>query len=310
MILIVCPNLAIDRILEVPDFRASEVQRCAAAIEQPGGKGSNAARVYRQLGGSVVLIGFVGRNNSSRITEPLKECGIQVETVESFDSSRICTILVDPTGKSHPTVINEESPVLDEHAAETLLGVADKWIPLVDAVFVTGSLSQGLANDYYRYVLERARSLGKFTALDATGPALAEGIHARPGFLKLNAQEFGELAGVAVPNTRHVIDYLRNSGSEPAHHTAVTFGSAGAILSVNGQFWQATPPEVFNTNPIGSGDSFAAGYLYEFMRSGDVEKAFRCALAAGAVDAGTVRPGTVVAEDVVALAKSVQIHQL
>src|SRR5712671_861529 len=310
MLLIVCPNLAIDRILEVPDFRASVVQRCAAAIEQPGGKGSNAARVYRQLGGSVVLIGFVGRNNSKSITDPLKESGIQVETVEAYDNSRTCTIVLDPTGKSHPTVVNEESQILEDNASERLLQIADKWIPLVDAVFVTGSLSQGLAHDYYRYLLERARSLGKFTGLDAAGPALAEGINARPGFLKLNAQEFGELAGVSVPNTRHVIDYLRNSGSEPAHHTAVTFGGAGAILSVNGQFWEAAPPEVFDTNPIGSGDSFAAAYLYEFMRSGEVEQAFRCALAAGAVDAGSVRPGVVNAEDVLSLAKTVQIHQL
>src|SRR5207247_1546629 len=193
MLLIVCPNLALDRILEVPNFRASAVQRTATAIVQPGGKGSNAARVFRQLGGDVVLIGFAGRRNSRWITGPLREIGIRVGTVNAYEDSRTCTIILDPRNKRHPTVINEESPPLEKNAAERLLKIVDELLPRVTAVLASGSLAQGLEPDFYRYVLERARSSGKFTALDATGPALSEGIQARPDFLKINAHEFGEL---------------------------------------------------------------------------------------------------------------------
>ena len=310
MLLIVCPNIAIDRVLEVPDFRATSVQRCAPALVQPGGKGSNAARVFRQLGGDVVLVGFAGRNHSRWITETLGETGVKVELVEAYDDSRICTTILDPVNQRHPTVINEESEPIEEHAAERLLQVVDEWLPRVTAVLATGSLAQGLDSDFYRYVLERARSLGKFTALDATGPALAEGVQARPDFLKLNAQEIGELAGVAVPTTRNVLDYLLSAGSELAHHTAVTFGEAGAILNVDGHYWQAAPPEVFSTNPIGAGDSFAAGYLQEFLKSSDVERSFRRALAAGASDAGTARPGFVIVEEIESLSNAVHLDQL
>lgn len=310
MLLIVCPNIAIDRVLEVPDFRATAVQRCAPAIVQPGGKGSNAARVFRQLGGDVVLAGFSGRHHSRWITESLGETGVQVALVEAYDDSRICTTILDTANHRHPTVINEESAPIEDHAAERLLQVVDEWLPRVTAVLATGSLAQGLDPDFYRYVLERARSLGKFTALDATGPALSEGVQARPDFLKLNAQEIGELAGVTVPNTKNVLNYLLNEGASLAHHTAVTFGEAGAILNVDGHYWQAAPPKVSNTNPIGAGDSFAAGYLQEFMRSSDVERAFRRALAAGASDAATARPGWVTVEDIEGLAQSVHLDQI
>jgi tagatose 6-phosphate kinase len=310
MLLIVSPNLAMDRILEVPNFRPTVVQRSVQTMMQPGSKGINAARVFRELGGPAVVTGFVGRDCSSLIAESLKARDIQCDAVEAFENTRICTIILDPSGKNHPTVINEESPEIDAHAAEMLLNVVDKWLPRATAVLATGSLSQGLAPDFYRYVLERARSVGKFTALDTTGPALLEGVQARPGFLKLNAQEFAQFSGVTSPRTESVLDYLRKRGGDLAHHTAVTFGEVGAILHVNGQFWQAAPPHVFTANPVGSGDAFAAAYLYEFLASGDAERSFRCALAAGASDANSIRPGDVNTSEVRVLEREVHIEQL
>ena len=46
---------SLDRILEVDNFQATKVQRSRSVLTQPGGKGSNVARVFRQLGGEVVL---------------------------------------------------------------------------------------------------------------------------------------------------------------------------------------------------------------------------------------------------------------
>ena len=175
------------------------------------------------------MTGFVGRDCSARIAESLNKSDIQFDAVEAFPETRVCTLILD--GKNHPTVINEESMDVDSHAAELLLNVVDKWMPRAAAVLGTGSLSRGLSNDFFRYVLERARSVGKFTALDTTGPALAEGVQAKPGFLKLNAPEFAQFSGVSSPRTESVRDYLRKFGSDLAHHTAITFGEVGAICT-------------------------------------------------------------------------------
>src|SRR5215467_3716701 len=110
MLLVVSPNLATDRIIQLDELRIGEVQRTPSVITQPGGKGSNVARVFRQLGGEVTLLGFAGRRNSEWISGPLGAMGIQVDAIEGHDGeSRVCTVILEKGLHRHPTVINEES---------------------------------------------------------------------------------------------------------------------------------------------------------------------------------------------------------
>jgi 1-phosphofructokinase family hexose kinase len=279
MLLAVCPNLAVDRILQVENFEASKVQRTRFVIVQPGGKGSNVARVFHQLGGEVAVVGFVGRRNGSSIVEPLRATGIHVDAVTAYEGeSRTCTIVCDPQSTSHPTVINEESPEIDPHSAAKLMGRIERWIPRIDAVLTTGSLSRGLPTDFYAEILARARSRGKLTAIDATGQVLREGLLVRPLFMKPNAEEF-----------RQFID--GQTVSMLARHTAITFGKAGAALIHNGNCIYGSPPRVNDINPIGAGDAFVAGYLKCLLDGGHAEDCFRWAMAAAASDAATLRPG-------------------
>jgi tagatose 6-phosphate kinase len=297
MLLVVCPNLAVDRILEVDNFQPSQVQRSRSVVVQPGGKGSNVARVFRQLGGEVVLIGFVGRSNRRWITEPLRRSGIHVVAVTAYESdSRTCTIVCDPQSKSHPTVINEESPQVEPGSAAKLLAQVERWIPDVEGVLTTGSLSLGLPDDFYADILERARSQGKITAIDAAGPALHLGLLSRPVFMKPNAEEFFRLTAGPPGSSLFML----------APHTAVTFGRAGALLIHEGRCLYALPPRVSDTNPIGAGDAFAAGYLKCLLDGRSAAHCLRFAMAAAASDAATLRPGLVDPATVAVLASEVE----
>jgi tagatose 6-phosphate kinase len=281
MLLVVCPNLAVDRILQVPNFKAGKVQRSRSVIVQPGGKGSNVARVFRQLGGDVVLAGFVGRQNGSWIANALGRNGIHMDVIKAYvGDSRTCTIVCDPAAERHPTVINEESPEIETNAASRLLAKIEKWIPRVDAVLTTGSLARGLNPAFYAEVLDRARSRGKLTAIDAAGEVLRTGMLARPVFMKPNLEEFHEFTA-AQP-----LSIL-------APQTAVTFGEAGAVLLYEGKSIYAFPPSVERGNPIGAGDAFAAGYLRCMLDGGRPQDCLRWAVAAAACDVATVRPGSV-----------------
>jgi len=294
MLLVVCPNLAIDRILEVDNFQSTKVQRSRSVWIQPGGKGSNVARVFRQIGGAVVLVGFVGRRNSRSITEPLRRIGIHVDAITAYDGeNRTCTIVCDQQSGNHPTVINEESPQLEPGSAETLLARVERWFPRVDGVLTTGSLSRGLPEDIYAEILARARSRGKITAIDAAGDALRNGLLARPAFMKPNAQEFFQLL------------HSSNVSIIPPH-TALTFGKAGAALIHEGKCSWARPPRIYDTNPIGSGDAFAAGYLKRLLHGATAVDCLRYAMAAAASDASTLRPGFVDISQVQSLAAEVE----
>jgi 1-phosphofructokinase family hexose kinase len=301
VLLVVCPNLAIDRILQVDHFQATKVQRTRSVLTQPGGKGSNVARVFRQLGGDVVLVGFVGKANAELIRRPLQHLGIKVDLVIGYPGeSRTCTVVCDPQSPAHPTVINEESSPVDATAGAKLLARVNRWISRVDAVLTTGSLATGLPDHFYAQILEYARRCGKLTAIDAAGDALRLGLQTRPTFTKPNREEFF---------------HLTNGSHSPgvftlASHHAVTFGRAGALLIHEGKCIYASPPRVFDTNPIGSGDAFAAAYLKYLLDSRPATDCLRFALAAAASDAATLRPGYIEVSQFQSLVEQVELQFL
>jgi len=266
-------------------------------IVQPGGKGSNVARVFRQLGGDVVLVGFVGRANGRYIADPLRQLGVHIDVVSAFDGeSRTCTVICDRRSNSHPTVVNEESPMIDSRAGSKLVSKIESWIPRADGVLTTGSLSRGLADDFYAGILDRARAKGKMTAIDAAGDSLRIGLLARPHFMKPNAEEFFRLTHASNPSPLFMF----------ARHTALTFGKAGALLVHDGKFMYAAAPQVCAVNPIGAGDAFTAAYLKYLLDGASTVDCLRYAVAAAACDAATLRPGFVDPIQVNALTTAVE----
>jgi len=301
VLLVVCPNLGIDRVLQVENFQASKVQRSRSVLTQPGGKGSNVARVFRQLGGDVVLVGFVGEANSHLIRRPLERCGVHVDVIGGYPGdSRTCTIVCDTTSRTHPTVINEETPLIEPDACSKLWTKVQRWIPKVDGVLATGSLSTGLPEDFYARILDHARLLGKLTAIDATGAALRCALMAGPAFTKPNRDEFFQLINGSSPPSVVTL----------APHTALTFGRAGAVLVHRGQCLYAGPPQLFDANPIGAGDAFCAAYLKYLLHRRPAADCLQFAMAAAASDASTLRPGFVNISQIRSLTRRVALRFL
>jgi 1-phosphofructokinase family hexose kinase len=293
MLLVVCPNLAIDRILQVTNLQPGAVQRSRQAVIQPGGKGSNVARVFRQLGGEVVLTGFVGSQNGRYVVEPLRRAGIHVDAVEAYDETRTCTIVCESKSDIHPTVINEESPEIDPAGVATLLRKVERWIAKANGVLTTGSLSMGAPAELYAEILDRARARGKITAIDATGAALRTGLSVRPDFMKPNTDEMRKL-------------FETSTVSVLAAHTALTFGKTGAVVLNEGKCLYSPPPRIFTANPVGAGDAFVAGYLKSLLERRSVVDCLRLAMAAAASDSGTLRPGWIDASQVLSLSAEVE----
>jgi 1-phosphofructokinase family hexose kinase len=292
MLLVVSPNLALDRILEVDGFRSCAVQRSRSVLTQPGGKGSNVARVFSQLGGDVVLIGFAGRRNAAWVREPLQSFGIQVEAIEAYEGeTRTCTIVRDPLSKDHPTVVNEESRQVEEQAIDIMRRKFELWLGRASAVLVTGSLSLGLPEDFYARMIREALSRNIFTAIDATGPAMRHGFREKPSLAKANADEMVSAIGQIGRHPEEVARAIRKHNEDMPPQVIVTLGAGGAVLVTHSDVWHAKPPRISVVNPIGAGDSFAAGYLKAIMDGDNLENALRFATAVAASDVVTPEPG-------------------
>ena len=312
MLLVVAPNLALDRILEVQNFRAGEVQRTRQVTVQPGGKGSNVARVFRQLGGDVVLVGFVGRRNSARLREPLLSLGIHVETVEAFESdSRTCTIIRDVAAQEHPTVINEESPQLEGQAMDALIARIDEWLARVTAVLVTGSLSSGLPADFYGTILSRVieKTVPPLTAVDASGEVMVHALAGNPTLAKANLREWSSAIGIRSATPAELARSIRRRSDLPPQ-LIVTLGETGAVLVAGDDAWFAEPPRISRVNPIGAGDAFSAGYMQACMEGKPPEAALAMGVASAASDAATPEPGNIVAAEVPLLLANTRVSRL
>ena len=310
MLLVVSPNLAVDRILEVDGFRPGEVQRTVNVISQPGGKGSNFARVFEQLGGEVVLVGFVGRRNADWITSELEAKGVHVEAIVAYDGeTRHCTTICDTSSTQHPTVINEESPQIDPSALHSIERTVDQYIAKAQVLLVTGSLPRGLAVEFYRRMIERVRGKQLLTAIDATGDVMKEALRARPTLAKANLSEMESALDSLGSDPAQIAAALQHRLELPSQ-TIVTLGEAGAILSMDGQSWHCAPPMISRVNPIGAGDAFLAGFLKAQMDGDSPVDALKFATAVAASDAATIEPGWITPREITSLVSQTNVSAL
>jgi fructose-1-phosphate kinase PfkB-like protein len=250
------------------------------------------------MGGDVVLLGCCGKRNPAAVQDPLRALGIYVDLIPAYaGDTRTCTIICDPVSQSHPTVVNEETPQIDDGVEAKLLRRIEQWLPRVDGIFATGSLSTGLPDDFYLRILEYARRRGKVTAVDATGAVLRAGLWAHPTFAKPNAEEF-----------RSLIDH--STLFMLATHMAITLGKEGAMVIHEGECIYSSPPRIFATNPIGAGDAFAAAYVRYLLQRKTAADCLRFAMAVAASDVSTIAPGSVDPTQVLSLAREVELRCL
>ena len=326
MVVVFGPNLAVDRVLDVPGFRAGGVFRTGHTRVVAGGKGANVARALRALGVDVHLVGFVAGWTGRFIRESLADEGIPATLIEVGGLSRTCTLLIDPS-RGQATVVNEEGELTVREAdiARLLHGLA-ALAPQARAVTLSGSLPPAVPDDLYARVIRQAHAAGVPTILDTSGRPLQHGLAAGPWLVKPNRSELLQLLslidarhpGAAAMPVEPAVD-LGPSGDEGTVASAarrllaygvtcavVSMGAAGALAVTSDGTWLARAPAVRVTNPIGAGDSMVAALAEGVARGRRLPEMLRRAVAAGSADVATFGPGVIDRDEVERLAAAVE----
>ena len=278
MILIVCPNLAVDRTLEVAHFDIGHVHRARRAEIRAGGKGVNAARALAGLGEEAFLLGFVGGTSGERIVSGLAEEEIASDLVPMSDESRTCTILLEPDGVA--TVINEVGPSVG--AASPLLERFGAALPRAAAVGFMGSLLPGLPERLYAQLIERCHAAGIPSLVDTSGSALAPALEARPSVAKPNRSEAEALLSSPLDSLDSIADAAGKLCALGPGIAAITLGSRGVVASTGDLIAHAFVPDPSDLrmgNPTGAGDALAAGLLAGIVRRYPFEDTLRLGVA-------------------------------
>ena len=156
---------------------------------------------------------------------------------------------------------------------------------------------------------ETAEICRRIREIDASGPALREGIRACPTIIKPNRAELAGLAGTALPDERAIVDYcLKLQDRVPI--VLVSLGPDGIIMVESGRATAARPPAVEVRSTVGAGDCAVAGFLAGMLKDDRLEDCLRRAVAAGTAATLNDATGLCRCEDVDTLLPQTRVEVL
>ncbi|HVE67649.1 MAG TPA: 1-phosphofructokinase family hexose kinase [Solirubrobacteraceae bacterium] len=284
MIITVTLNAAIDKTLEVPNFRLGRRHRSVEQRTMAGGKGVNVARAIKRLGQPVIATGFAGGSAGTRIVEQLTEESILNDFVRIREESRTNTAVLDPTN-GEQTEINEPGPMVTEAEAELF---ADKLRYLAQgaqvAVFA-GSLPRGIDSAFYAALIGDLRKLGVTTVLDTDGEPLRHAVRAQPSVVSPNVEEAEELVGHEFNDDEDRTIAVREMAELGAGEAIMTVsdGCFAQVLEDGGpRLYRVRMDELEPRAAVGSGDAFLAGYVAARYTGSPPAECLRFGVACGA----------------------------
>jgi 1-phosphofructokinase family hexose kinase len=312
MIITVTLNAAMDKSLEVPNFRLGRRHRTLQQKTSAGGKGVNVARTLKTLDQPVIATGFTGGSTGTRIVEELTREAILNDFVRIEDESRTNTAVLDPTNGMQ-TEINERGPAVSSGELELFRKKLMYLARGAAIVVLAGSLPRSVDADFYAGLIKELRRLDVVVVIDTDGDPLRHAVRAEPHVVSPNVLEAEELVGHEFNDDEDRIIAVRE---------IATLGAQEAIMTVpDGCFAQVIddgeprlyrvyiePREAVAT--IGSGDAFLAGYVAARYAGEPPAECLRFGVACGAESVQRLGAGGVDREKVVRLVGEVDVRRL
>ena len=315
MILCVGLTPTVQRTMRFARLALGEVNRASAVWTTASGKAVNVARVVTRLGGDARLVQILGGESGRWVGETLDREHIPHHTVWAYDDAptRTCTTLLTEGGPT--TELVEEARGVEPHDVVLLTTTYRNALWDWDAlgVCLSGSLPPGIAPDFYAHIVDDSDALGIPCVVDAQGAPLRAALARGPFLVKPNREEAAAtldfpLTGDAERDARTAIAGLTTAGAQWA---LVSLGRDGSLLGNGTDLWRITPPTVEAINPIGSGDSLAAGFLVAHIERGmSVPEAVGFGTACGAANCLTDTSGVVEVRDVERLWAGVRVERV
>jgi 6-phosphofructokinase 2 len=282
-------NPTIDLSFEVDRIFHTHKVRGRNERHDPGGGGINVARVFVRLGGNARCYYLSGGATGVALDGLLDLHQLVRNRVAIAGDTRVSTSVFErESGREYrfvtagPTVLPEEWRTCEEALAQANCAY----------LIASGSLPQGVPEDFYARIARTASNRGMRFVLDSSGPGLAHGLAGGNVFLvKPSLGEFRALTGLALNTGKEIAEAaLALVGRGAALHVAVTMGQDGALLANASGVLRLPAVKVDARSSIGAGDSFLAAMVHALGDGLAPSEAFRFGMAAGA--AAVLSPGT------------------
>ncbi len=296
-------NPAIDRTMFFAgEFKAGALNRAVRTVANAGSKGVNVSRALKAMGADAPAYCFCGGDAGESFAKMLADEGIECRFVKTAAETRINIKMTDSLGNC--TEANEAGGPITEGELARMLALVEGFADdganpqKTDSLstenkqffFIGGSIPPGVGKDVYKSVVNSLKARGVYTVLDCDGEALRQGMEALPYLIKPNLYELSQYVGNSLSTVDEVVENSRKIYVEKGISVLCTMGGGGSVYAGEQGCYFADTAKVEVRGFTGAGDTFAAAFIFELDRVGDIESALR--FAAGASGAKVSMEGT------------------
>ncbi len=321
-IIAVLLNPIIDEIFTIENFHIGGTFKVLKKVIYPVGKAISFSLGVQELTADekiVKIIALIGVDEISLYSSFLKSRNIKFEFVKVDGKTRSNKTINDPiTGTT--THIREKGFVIKKSEERELKKILNNNIKTGDIVVFSGSIPLGVDENIYYELIKLSKERGAMTILDSSGQPLIKGLKANPNIIKPNLVELAqilqdptlkEMLLTDLPDESEIIaEKAERLLNAQLSQILITLGKNGAICLMKNMiyFGHVKVNKVLDT--VGSGDSFLAGFVLNYIFKKDELECFKFGLACGAANTLIPGPGIFKIKDVNRILKNVEIIRL
>lgn len=291
MILTVSCNPAIDKTYNTSNVMIGQINRMRDLVSIPGGKAVNVTKVLRQFDAHVTATGFVGGYTGEFIEEELRNMGVNTSftTIRGLTRSNMNIIGDD----GYVTEILEPGPKILSFEREDFMDRFRELVKISEYVVLSGSLTEGLSEDFYAKLIKICNEHGSKAFLDTSGEPLKKGIEAVPYCIKPNRRELEYAVGKKLSTEAEIIQAAYEYIKAGVVKVVVSMGDKGLLQITKTKVIKAVPPRIKKVNTVGCGDCVVAAMILGMIQGLNDEDTMKFAAGVSAANATTLESGMI-----------------
>lgn len=305
MILTVTCNPAVDKTYNTTRLMIGQVNRMRDLLSLAGGKGINVTKVLRQFGAQVTATGFLGGYPGEFIEDALQKMNVETAFTKIRNMTRSNMNVIGDDG--YVTEILEPGPHIAAFERDQFLDRFRALAPKSECVVLSGSLTDGLSDDFYAKLIDICNESGIKTFLDTSGEPLRKGIAKKPYCIKPNCRELEYIAGRRLATEAEIIQAAYAYVKAGVTKVVVSMGDKGLLEVVGKKVIKAVPPRIRAVNTVGSGDCVVAAMVLGLVQDMKEEDTMQLAAGISAANATTLESGIIPRDTMEELIKNVML---
>lgn len=299
-ILCVCLSATIQRTLCFNTFSLNQVNRTNTWREDASGKGVNACRVLNQLepGCSLVVCPVGNANAGHFLSLAAHDDSLQIHPIYIEGNTRTCWTLLDDKNCVTTEVVadEKESPyhLAGAEAEIELMEAVKNYMRTCDALLLAGSRPAQWSANICARICDLAIKAGKTVLADFRGEELLSTLKiCTPQIIKINQDEYCQTFGLSATDEESLISAITAKSAELHNIIIITRGEEETLTAQDGKIYRTKTEKLRPVNTTACGDSFGAGFLYEYLNLRNTSAALAKATWCAARNAQSIVPGAI-----------------